>query len=144
MESAARLRDRTGNTKISAFPYPADIDGGRIDYRTQVVTQLCYSQHSVELLMETLTIRDLRNRPGAVQANLADKGELLLTSNGRPVAIMLSVDGATLDDTWQAVRLARGQLALRKLRRQAREQGIDGLAPEAIDKLIDEVRRARS
>lgn len=38
--------------------------------------------------------------------------ELLLTSNGRPMALMLPVDGSKLDEILQAIRLARGQLAL--------------------------------
>ncbi len=93
--------------------------------------------------METLTIRDLRNRPGAAQAELSSKGELLLTSNGRPVAILLAVDGSNVEETLQAVRLARGQLALRNLRRQARERGVSNLSPEDVDALIDEARKAR-
>lgn len=57
--------------------------------------------------MEALSIRDLRNRPGAVQADLAKKRELLLTPNGRPVALTLQVDDSSLDDTLQAIRLVR-------------------------------------
>ncbi len=93
--------------------------------------------------METLTIRDLRNRPGIARAELSSKGELLLTSNGRPVAILLAVDGSNVEETLQAVRLARGQLALRNLRRQARERGVSNLSPEDVDALIDEARKAR-
>jgi hypothetical protein len=93
--------------------------------------------------MDTLTIRDLRNRPGAAQADLATKGELLLTSNGRPVALMLAVDGSTLDETVQALHLARAQLALRALRKQARDQGTSALPLSDIDAEIDESRRAR-
>ncbi len=93
--------------------------------------------------MDTLSIRDLRNRPGAVQDDLAKKGELLLTSNGRPVALMLSVDGSTLDETLEVIRLARGQQALRALRRQARERGSSDVPQEEIDAEVSAVRRAR-
>ncbi|MBX3590996.1 MAG: type II toxin-antitoxin system Phd/YefM family antitoxin [Burkholderiaceae bacterium] len=94
--------------------------------------------------MDTLSIRDLRNRPGAVQADLSKKGELLLTSNGRPVALMLPVDGSNLDETLQAIRLARGQLALRALRRQAREHGASELSQADIDAEIAAARKVRS
>jgi antitoxin (DNA-binding transcriptional repressor) of toxin-antitoxin stability system len=93
--------------------------------------------------METLSIRELRNRPGAVQDDLSRKGELLLTSNGRPVALMLSVDGSTLDETLEVLRLARGQLALRTLRRQARERGTSELSKEEIEAEISAARRLR-
>ena len=93
--------------------------------------------------METLSIRELRNRPGAVQDDLSRKGELLLTSNGRPVALMLSVDGSTLDETLEVLRLARGQLALRTLRRQARERGTSELSKEESEAEISAARRLR-
>lgn len=93
--------------------------------------------------METLSIRELRNRPGAVQDDLSKKGELLLTSNGRPVAVMLSVDGKSLDETLEVIRQARGQLALRALRRCARERGTSELSKEEIDAEIAAARRFR-
>ena len=49
--------------------------------------------------MKTLTIRDFRTRPRQAQKALADEGEALLTSNGRPVALMLRVDSDSLDQT---------------------------------------------
>ena len=91
--------------------------------------------------MKTITVRDLRNRPGAVQEDLAAEGEVILTSNGRPVAVMLSVDGSTLDETLQAVRLARARVALRKVRRDARTRGLDRLTPEQIDAMIRDARQ---
>lgn len=93
--------------------------------------------------METLSIRDLRNRPGAVQDDLVKKGELLLTSNGRPVALMLPVDGSNLDETLEVIRLARGQLALRTLRRQARERETSELTQDEVEAEITAVRRNR-
>ncbi|MBC6907367.1 type II toxin-antitoxin system Phd/YefM family antitoxin [Saccharophagus sp. K07] len=93
--------------------------------------------------METLTIRELRNHPGAAQEELARAGELLLTNNGRPVALMLAVDSTNLEETMEVVRRAKGQLALKKLRRQAANQGLDQLDLEAINQQIDATREER-
>jgi antitoxin (DNA-binding transcriptional repressor) of toxin-antitoxin stability system len=93
--------------------------------------------------METLTIRELRNHPGAAQEELARTGELLLTSNGRPVALMLAVDGASLEETLEVVRRAKGQLALGKLRRHAAHHGLDQLTLKDVDQQIDEARAER-
>jgi len=90
--------------------------------------------------MDSLTIRELRNRPGSAQEELVRRGEMLLTSNGKPVAVMLAVDGGTLDETLEALRRARGQLALGKLRRQAAAQGLDKLTAAEIE---GEIRLAR-
>ena len=59
--------------------------------------------------MESLTIRELRNRPGTAQEELARCGELLLTSNGKRVAVMLSVDDSTLNATLEVLRRARAR-----------------------------------
>lgn len=90
--------------------------------------------------MESLTIRELRNRPGAAQEELTRCGELLLTNNGKPVAVMLAVDGSSLDETLELLRRARGQLALSKIRRQSALQGLDKLTLTDIDQ---EIRQAR-
>lgn len=49
--------------------------------------------------MKTITIRDLRTRPRQVRESLAREREALLTSNGRPVAVLLPVNAGTVDET---------------------------------------------
>jgi antitoxin (DNA-binding transcriptional repressor) of toxin-antitoxin stability system len=93
--------------------------------------------------MKTVSIRELRNRPGVTRHELTEAHEAVLTSNGRPVALMLSVSDETLDETLQAVRLARAQLALRALRRESRSHGLDRLSSKKIDAIINETRRDR-
>lgn len=93
--------------------------------------------------MDVISIRDLRNRPGAAQEKLAATGELLLTNNGQPVALMLSVDGSTLAESLQALRLAKAQLALRQLRRAARDSGASGLDSDSIEREIQASRQQR-
>ena len=93
--------------------------------------------------MKTLTIRDLRTRPREAQKTLADEGEALLTSNGKPVALMLRVDSDSLTETLETIRRARGLRALRAIRRRARERGLDRLSGKEIDALIKKTRRHR-
>lgn len=90
--------------------------------------------------MKTLSIRDLRNRPGLARSDLGEDGQALLTSNGRPVAVMIGVTAETLDETLQLVQQVRMQRALRELRRQARESGTDRLNSDAIEQVIAEAR----
>lgn len=93
--------------------------------------------------MKTLTIRDLRTRPRQAQKTLSVEGEALLTSNGRPVALMLGVDSESLDETLETVRRARALRALREIRREARERGLDRLTMTQIDAIIRKTRRER-
>lgn len=93
--------------------------------------------------MKTLTIRDFRTRPRQAQKTLADEGEALLTANGRPVALMLRVDGDSLEETVETLRRARSLQALREIRREAGARGLDRLSPRQIDAIIARGRRAR-
>jgi prevent-host-death family protein len=53
--------------------------------------------------MKFLSTRELRNRPGHVR-DLARKDELVLTSNGKPIAILLGVEEDELEETAHALR----------------------------------------
>ena len=93
--------------------------------------------------MKTLTIRDFRTQPAAVRRDLAREPEVLLTANGRPYALVTPMTGENADEVARALRMARAQLALRALRRQAREAGTDGLGLAGIDAVIAKARAAR-
>jgi len=95
------------------------------------------------MAMKTLTIRDFRTRPRQAQKALADEGEALLTSNGRPVALMLRVDSDSLEQTMETVRRARALQAVRKMRADAKARGLDRLGFKQIDAIIARSRKAR-
>ena len=92
--------------------------------------------------MKFLSTRDLRNRPGFVR-ELARKDDLVLTANGKPIAILLGVEEDELEETADAIRQAKAQRALSRMRRQAASRGLS--TRKNIDSLIKaEVRAVRS
>jgi len=90
--------------------------------------------------MNTLTIRDFRSRPREARLSLAGQKETLLTANGKPVAILLPVDAASLDETLKILHRARSLQTLAEIRRRAREKGVDRIAMEEINEEIQAVR----
>ena len=92
--------------------------------------------------MKFLSTRELRNRPGYVR-DLARKDDLVLTTNGKPIAILLGIDEDELEETARAIRLAKAQLALSRLRKQAALRGADRMTASAIDAEIRAVRSRR-
>jgi antitoxin (DNA-binding transcriptional repressor) of toxin-antitoxin stability system len=90
--------------------------------------------------MKTLTIRDFRTRPRQAQKTLALEGEAILTSNGRPVALMVGVDSDSLDEALEVLRRARGLQALRLVRGAARSGEVDRLGVRKIEALIRKTR----
>ncbi|HTY57095.1 MAG TPA: hypothetical protein VMB26_17940 [Candidatus Binataceae bacterium] len=92
--------------------------------------------------MKFVSTRELRNRPGHVR-DLARKDDLVLMTNGKPVAMLVGIEEDELEDTARAIRQAKAQLALSRLRKQAARRGTDRLSDSAIDAEIRAVRSRR-
>ena len=92
--------------------------------------------------MKFVSTRELRNRPGHVR-DLAQKEELVLTANGKPIAILLAVEEDGLEDAARAIRQAKALLALSRLRKQAARKGSDRMSPADIDRQIRALRSRR-
>jgi antitoxin (DNA-binding transcriptional repressor) of toxin-antitoxin stability system len=90
--------------------------------------------------MKFVSTRDLRNRPGYVR-KLAQREDLVLTANGKPIAMLLGVEEDELEDTAQAIRQARAQLALSRMRKKAASIGTDKMSLAEINA---EIRAARA
>lgn len=93
--------------------------------------------------MKFLSVRDLRGKSGEVWKGLAEERELVVTSNGRPIAILSAVTEETLEETLASIRRARAVAAVSEIQRQSVERGTDSITPEAIDAEISAVRQAR-
>lgn len=48
--------------------------------------------------MKFVSIRELRTRPGEVRQQLQQEGELILTSRGRPFALMIAAEGEDVEE----------------------------------------------
>jgi len=93
--------------------------------------------------MEFVTIRDLRLKPGAVWDKLRQQREIILTSNGRPVAVIAEVGENDVEETVAALRRARAQAAVSRLRRAAAANEANKLSAAEIEAEIAQVRRER-
>ena len=92
--------------------------------------------------MKVLSVRELRNRPGQVREMVSGE-QVVLTVNGKPVAILLGVGEGDLEETHALLRRSRAQAAVSRMRRAAQEQGTSGLLPEAIEAEIRAARQHR-
>jgi prevent-host-death family protein len=93
--------------------------------------------------MEFVTIRDLRLRPSEVWDKLRQQHEIILTSNGRPVAVIADVREDNLEETVAALRRARAQAAVSRLRQKAAAEGRDGMSNADIEAEIAQARHER-
>ena len=92
--------------------------------------------------MKFVSTRELRNRPGFVR-ELAQKEDLVLTADGKPIAILLGIEEDDLEETALVIRQAKAQRALSRLRQQASRPGVVPASARVIDAEIQSVRRKR-
>ena len=89
--------------------------------------------------MEFYSVRDLRTASGAVWNRLAEGGEVVITNNGKPSALMIEIPEGGFDETVQAVRQARAMIAFNSMRRRAAAEGY--MSDEDIEAAIADARR---
>jgi antitoxin (DNA-binding transcriptional repressor) of toxin-antitoxin stability system len=68
---------------------------------------------------------------------------MIITSNGRPIAILASISESNLEESLAASRRARTVEAVAGLQRRSVEQGTDRIAMNEIDAEINAVRKKR-
>jgi prevent-host-death family protein len=94
--------------------------------------------------MKFVSARELRINPAPVLARVQEGDhEVVVTSHGKPVALMVSVTSDDFEDTLEALRRARAQVAVSRLRAHAQRQGLDALDTKDVDEEIRAIRSAR-
>jgi antitoxin (DNA-binding transcriptional repressor) of toxin-antitoxin stability system len=93
--------------------------------------------------MKFISVRDLRGKSAEVWKNLPTEREVIVTSNGRPIAILSAVNESSLEESLSAFRQARAVEAVMSLQRQSIVQGTDRITMEEIDAEIKTVREKR-
>jgi antitoxin (DNA-binding transcriptional repressor) of toxin-antitoxin stability system len=91
--------------------------------------------------MNLIAIKDLK-QPRRLKERLAAEKELLLTSDGRPVAVLVDVGPAEDPEAViQAIRDSRSRLALARVRAAARKAGTSAMSMRDIEREIAATRR---
>ena len=93
--------------------------------------------------MGYVSVRDLRLHPGAVWEKLRRQRQIVLTSNGRPVAIIVEVGEDEVEATLAALRRARAQAAVSRLREAASETESSRVSDQEIEAEIARARQER-
>jgi hypothetical protein len=97
-----------------------------------------------EIDMEFVPYRLLRNEPAVLRQKLEKDGQLVVTVDGKPFAIMIDLpENESIDDLLLMVSRLRAQMAARSIRSQARQDGLDKMTDAQIDEIIEKTRRER-
>ena len=93
--------------------------------------------------MKLLSVRDLKTKSSQVWKDLPDQKEMVITSNGRPIAILSSVNENNLEQVLSAFRQARAIEAATSMQYDSVRKGKDKITLEEINNEIKIVRSRR-
>jgi len=93
--------------------------------------------------MRFITIRDLRSKSAQIQRELPKEKEMVLTSNGKPIAILAATSADTIEESLAMIRQVRAMKAVEYMQRRSVEAGTDRISLKEINKEIAAVRKSR-
>lgn len=91
--------------------------------------------------MKFVTVRDFRTSPSTIWKKLPSERELIITNNGKPIALLTPLNDETLEDTVAAVRKAKAINAMKKMQELSVSVGNDTMTLEEINTIINKVRK---
>ena len=94
--------------------------------------------------MRFVSVRELRGRSAAVWKALAEEKDLVVTSNGKPIALLSATSDETLEESLGAVRRARAQAAASAMQQASLKAGTDRMSLDEINAEIDSARAERA
>ncbi|MBU2436846.1 MAG: type II toxin-antitoxin system Phd/YefM family antitoxin, partial [Candidatus Omnitrophica bacterium] len=90
-----------------------------------------------------ITIRDLRSKSVQIQRELPKEKEMVLTSNGKPIAILTATSADRVEESLCLIRRVRAMEAVDLMQRCSVEAGTDRMNSKEINKEIAVVRKER-
>jgi prevent-host-death family protein len=88
--------------------------------------------------------REIRVNPKPVFDAAGEGDEVVITSRGKPVALLVGVDGDDLEETLRHFRRAKAQAAVSRMREAAAREGFAGMERAEIEAEIAAARSERA
>ena len=94
--------------------------------------------------MKFITVRDLRSSPAKVWKTLPKEKEMVITNNGRPIALLTPITDENLEETLRAMRRSRAARAIENMQINSVKSGKSRMTKEEIEDEISQARKDRS
>lgn len=91
--------------------------------------------------MKFVTVRDFRTSPAQIWKQLPEEQEMVITNNGKPIALLTPLSDANIEDTLKAVRKARALNSVKRMQEVSMRNGNSLLSDEEIQDEISELRK---
>ena len=92
--------------------------------------------------MRFISVRDLNTKPKEIWRKIKE-GEVVITSNGKPIALLTAVTEENLEKNIRAIRRSRAVFALEEMQKQSLAAGLDRISDAQIETEIKAARKKR-
>jgi antitoxin (DNA-binding transcriptional repressor) of toxin-antitoxin stability system len=93
--------------------------------------------------MKFIPVRDFRTSSSRIWEELPSEREMIITNNGKPMALLIPLTDTTLEDTVSAVRRASAINAARKMQEISARFGNDTMTHDEINAIISDTRKTK-
>jgi antitoxin (DNA-binding transcriptional repressor) of toxin-antitoxin stability system len=90
--------------------------------------------------MRFISVRDFRTSSASIWKTLPEEQEMVITNNGKPIALLTPLSDKTLESTLASIRQAKAINAIKLIQQESVAKGMDKISMEEID---EEIRRIR-
>ncbi|NOY07948.1 MAG: type II toxin-antitoxin system prevent-host-death family antitoxin [Spirochaetes bacterium] len=91
--------------------------------------------------MKFITVRDLRTSPAKIWKELPDEQEMIITNNGKPIALLTPIDDKSLEETLSTIRKVKAINAVKLMQEESIKKGNDKMTMGEIEREIKGIRR---
>ncbi|MCW3490207.1 type II toxin-antitoxin system Phd/YefM family antitoxin [Dethiobacter alkaliphilus] len=93
--------------------------------------------------MKFVSVRDLRQKSAEIWGLLREEGDVVITSNGKPIALLSDIGEANVEEYLQNSRRLRATMAVNSMQERSLQQGLNELSDEEIEAEIKDTRQKR-
>ena len=90
--------------------------------------------------MRFITVRDLRTSPAQIWKQLPEEQEMIITNNGKPIALLTPLSDTNLEETVSSVRKARAITAVKQMQQFSLKKGSFSMDMESVNNEISQAR----
>jgi antitoxin (DNA-binding transcriptional repressor) of toxin-antitoxin stability system len=92
--------------------------------------------------MQFISVREMNTKPKEIWEKIKNE-EVVITSNGKPIALLSAVSEGTLEKTIRMIRRSRALMALEEMQKKSLVSGLDKITDAEIESEIQAVRKSR-
>ena len=92
--------------------------------------------------MKFITVRDFRTYPKKIWEDLKTVQEMVITNNGKPIALLTPLSDADMESTIKAVRQAKAKISVERMRSISAKRKTYKLSGKQINMLVAESRKS--